>query len=83
MLEKVEEIRIERMPLHRSNSFVSVPNENHGDEKYETNYEYKFVENICDNKSIYKNSSSKSMSNMTKGCSFANEPTTIEVVSNL
>lgn len=77
--EKVEEIRIERMPLHRSNSFVSVPNENHGDEKYETNYEYKFVENICDNKSINKNSASKSMSNMTKGCSFANEPTTIEV----
>lgn len=78
--EKVEEIRIERMPLHRSNSFLSV-NDTHGDSN-DYNHEV-----LGDQKSInrpYKSSistMSKSMSNMGKSCSFANQPTTIEVVS--
>ena len=80
--EKVEEIRIERMPLHRSNSFVSVQNEANADDY---NYDYKYVDHV-DSKTVKSmrspvSSMSKSMSNMAKSCSFANEPTTIEVVS--
>lgn len=89
--ERVEQIKIQRMPLKRSNSFVSLIETKSevcdDDGKYDCNYDYNYLEELGDCKSIRKthkssiSNMSKSMSNMSKSCTFANEPTIIEPVS--
>lgn len=64
---KATELKIERMPLQRSNSFVSIVESK--DEKrdssrhYDVKYDYKYVE-ANDNKSVTSKIMSKSLSNM-------------------
>lgn len=89
--ERVEQIKIQRMPLQRSNSFVSLIETKSevcdDDGKYDCNYDYNYIEELGDCKSIRKShkslisNMSKSMSNMSKSCTFADEPTIIEPVS--
>lgn len=64
------EVKIERIPLQRSNSYVSVvesKNETRDNDNYDYKYDYNYVEET-DNKSI-KRSHSKSMSNISKSMS--------------